>query len=224
MGRIGPRVKAALDPLSKSAFLLSLPARAKLLDVGCGNHGPPRAKAARPDIRYTGIDIQAYRLSALDRALAERLVIAEPEAFAKAVAAMGSDFDAVISSHNLEHCDAPLDVLCALAAALKPGGRLYLSFPSLESASFPSRAGTLNFYDDKTHKHLFALADLEARLGACGLRRRRATLRNRGRWNIPRLLGGASEPLSALTGRVLRFTWYYWGFETVWIGERIVER
>ena len=36
---------------------------------------------------------------------------------------------------------------------VKRGGSLYLSFPSAKSLSFPSRIGTLNYYDDITHNN-----------------------------------------------------------------------
>jgi SAM-dependent methyltransferase len=218
---IRPRINALLDPLSRSAFLLSLPERARLLDVGCGNHGPTRAKRVRPDIFYVGIDIGACNMSPRDDAAADRLLIAEPSRFHEGIAEAGNDFDAILSSHNIEHCDRPMEVLRALAGALKPGGRLYISFPAPESVNFPSRAGTLNFYDDDTHKHVISLDAIEPRLAALGIERRRAVRRNGGRWQVPRLLGLAAEPLSRFARRVLPFTWYYYGFETVWIGERV---
>ena len=36
---------------------------------------------------------------------------------------------------------------------LKKGGIIYLVTPSEKSIDFPSREGTLNYYDDKTHKY-----------------------------------------------------------------------
>ena len=38
-----------------------------------------------------------------------------------------------------------------MCISLKKGGILYMAFPCEESITFPSREGTLNFYDDPTH-------------------------------------------------------------------------
>ena len=43
-------------------------------------------------------------------------------------------------------------MLLAMLQSLKDGGQIFISFPSERSITFPSRAGTLNYYDDLTHK------------------------------------------------------------------------
>ena len=55
--------------------------------------------------------------------------------------------DAVISAHDLEHCDR--DAI-ERDAVVKPEG--YLSFPTEKSVDFPKRGGGMNYYADKTHK------------------------------------------------------------------------
>jgi hypothetical protein len=47
--------------------------------------------------------------------------------------------DAVISSHNLEHCDDPAAVRDSMVVALRPGSSLFLAFPCEESVRVPRR-------------------------------------------------------------------------------------
>jgi SAM-dependent methyltransferase len=81
-------------------------------------------------------------------------VISSPEKFADDIAQFTGQFDAVISSHNLEHCNQPEKVLRNMCTALKRHGKIYIAFSCAESASFPKRRGALNFYDDATHVNL----------------------------------------------------------------------
>lgn len=142
--------KSAYPDWGKEKFLRQLPQNAKILDVGCGNDSPQFTKAILPTCHYVGLDIGDYNQRHPE--LADRYVITTPEQFAQAITEQGQDFDAVISAHNLEHCDDRQAVLQNMLQVIKPGGMLYLAFPSRDSLSFPSRQGTLNYYDDSTHK------------------------------------------------------------------------
>lgn len=92
-----------LRPWGKSAFLLSLPHHCRVLDVGCGNNSPYKTKKLCPKCYYTGIDISDYNQTELN--CADQYVILNPEKFAEGIRTLGSAYEAVISSHNLEHCD-----------------------------------------------------------------------------------------------------------------------
>lgn len=207
-----------LRPRGKLAFLKSLPPGARVLDVGCGNNSPRDAKVLRPDLNYTGLDVGDYNQQDSIR-YADAYLLASPAEFAEAIAAHAGRMDAVVSSHNLEHCDDPAAVLAAMAAALRPGGRLFLAFPSEESVRFPRRRGSLNFFDDATHK---AVPHWEPVLDA--LRTRGVTLEYACRRYRPRVLaslGLALEPLSRLVGRNMPGgTWALYGFESVIWGRR----
>jgi len=208
-----------LRPRGKLAFLKSLPAGARVLDVGCGNNSPRDAKVLRPDLIYTGLDIGDYNQQESIR-YADAYILVSPTEFADAISAHEGRMDAVVSSHNLEHCDDPEAVLRAMVAALHPGGRLFLAFPCQMSVRFPSRRGTLNFFDDGTHS---AVPALEAVLGT--LRTGGVTLGYACRRYRPKLLaslGLALEPLGWLLGRNMPAgsTWALYGFETIIWGRR----
>ena len=68
--------------------------------------------------------------------------------FVESILSISIKFDAVISSHNLEHCNDRYGALNAILDKLKDGGKIYLSFPSGKTINFPKRDGCLNYYDD----------------------------------------------------------------------------
>jgi len=216
--RTKSRLRAWLDPLSKARFVIGLAGGASLLDVGCGNGSPSYFKRLNASIRYTGLDIAEHGLSAADHAVADELIFVPSDRFAEGIASLGTRFDAVVSAHNLEHVEHPEAVLRGMCSVLRPSGRLYLSFPSRASVDFPSRGGALNFHDDPTHRWLPDLALVRSVVERCGCRVVVCCLQNQPA--IGRFLGAIEEPLSRRRGRVMSFTWHYWGFESVVIAER----
>jgi SAM-dependent methyltransferase len=194
------------------AFLESLPSRPKILDVGCGNNSPEYFKASRPDCYYVGLDVGDYNQDSPTR-FADRYIITTPVQFAAEIRTFAGEFDAVVSSHNIEHCQHPDVVLKAMLRALKPGGKIYLSFPCEESVSFPRREGTLNFYDDSTHQRVPDWTGILSGIRAEGLSIDFSAKRYRP--YLMFLIGLAMEPISGLTRKVKRGTWDLYGFESV---------
>ncbi len=202
----------ARKPRGISAFLDTLPPGARLLDAGCGNASPRRIKTRRPDLHYIGLDVGDYNQDAPE-AYADRYIVVPPEGFAAEIEGLAGQLDGVISSHNIEHCDDPQAVLVAMCRALRPGGRLYMAFPSAASLGFPRRAGSLNFFDDSTHRTLPDYAAITATIRHEGLTLDFATPRDR---PLPQaLLGLLLEPLSRARGRTMPGTWQLYGFEAV---------
>jgi len=199
----------------KEAFVQSLPKGARLLDVGCGNNSPLRIKAQRPDLKYTGIDVGDWHQPIDPSKHADRYILASKERFADEIAKLQGQFDAVISSHNLEHCVEPAAVLGAMLSALRSSGRLFLAFPCAESIRFPRRYGTLNFYDDKWHVRP---PDFDATLAAIGAAGCSIDFFKK-RYKPPVLFtaGLILEPLAAATKRTMPAgaTWAYYGFESI---------
>jgi SAM-dependent methyltransferase len=199
----------------KAAFILDLPQGSQVLDVGCGNASASYIKTLRPDVHYVGIDVGDYHQTRDSKSLMDEYVISAPKDFADTIASLGSRFDAVISNHNLEHCDDQSKTLTAMAAVLKCQGKLYLAFPAEATERFPKREGTLNFRDDDTHQSMPRWTQVMAQLRSAGLTIDVAERRYR-----PPVLfvtGALLEPWSALNRRIDRWgaSWAFWGFESV---------
>ena len=206
-----------LKPNGLSGFVRKLQYAPRVLDVGCGNNSPSRIKNLIPNSYYVGLAIGDYNQKINVGGIADEYIICEPEDFAYTINCMEHQFDAVISSHNLEHCNDSISTLVSMLKVLKPGGFCYLAFPSEATVSFPSRKGTLNFFDDETHSE--SPPDLETVLQIvadcnCDVE----VLKRRHRPIGLFFLGLFLEPFSILFKKVMLGTWSLYGFETVvWI-------
>jgi len=114
-----------------SKFLKIINHNGKLLDVGCGNNSPYLIKTKYPNIVYYGIDVDDYHQTKPN--LADSYIVVKPEDFAETIEKLQENFDTVISSHNLEHCNDRDKTLDAIIKKLKSGGYLFLSFPTEKS-------------------------------------------------------------------------------------------
>lgn len=202
----------------KVSFIISLPLNSKVLDVGCGNNSPYITKTIRPDIAYYGIDVSDYNHSELPDNHADYYCIVHPELFDKKISEFNCEFDAVISSHNLEHCQKQDSVLSAMANSLKIGGRIFLSFPAEHTVNLPSRYGTLNFYDDPTH---LIIPNFES--VCCILNREGVSVEKKIKKFRPLIgiiIGFFTEPFSRARKKVMIGTWSLYGFESIIWGRK----
>lgn len=198
----------------KQAFILKLKEHARLLDVGCGNNSALYTKILSPSCRYAGIDIGDYNNSETSiNMMDEYHVVTDPEQFAEEIMNLEGSFDAVISSHNIEHCNKPEETLKAICKKIKCGGLLYLSFPQEKTVDFPHRNGTLNFYDDPTHIYMPDPKRLIRIMKKNGMEILFAKVGYRPLYYF--LWGGVLEPLSRALNRIMPGTYSFWGFETV---------
>ena len=125
----------------------------RILDIGCGNHSPTITKRWFPRAEYHGADIQSFNLDARDQANMDRFfpLTTDGGGYEKIP---DNDYDFIICNHVIEHIKEQEAALKNICAKLKPGGLIWVAFPSLRSLELPSAVGTLNFCDDDTHVRL----------------------------------------------------------------------
>lgn len=186
-----------------------------ILDLGCGNHSPSLTKHWFPQCHYSGADIQHYNLDENDLAAMDNFFLLQTDG--SGYSAIPDDsFDLIIVHHVIEHMSDPLPILASLCSKLKPGGHIWIAFPSVRSLAMPrAAAGTLQFCDDDTHIRVPSLQDTSNVLLKNGLK-----VLHAGRtWDTVRTLVGLLVLPWALlqwafTGKLRAYgLWYLLGFE-----------
>ena len=126
-----------------------------MLDVGVGNHSPSQFKKYFPSSVYHGIDIDVNYNNTPDD-------VSKVDQFFKLdLTKLNFDeipnnyYDGIIMAHIIEHLENGDQVISLLSTKLKSGGYIYIEYPSAKSIKFPTKQGTLNFYDDSTHVRLY---------------------------------------------------------------------
>lgn len=216
------RIALILCPtrLKKIAQLFGKKAALAILDIGCGNHSPSITKHWFPNCTYTGVDVEEFNLDAEDKRCMDRFIRVNTDGTGYEQIPEAS-FDVILLNHVIEHIRDPAPVIASLCRKLKPGGYIYLAFPSMRSLSLPSADGTLNFCDDAGHIHI-----VDIRAVAQTLLDNRVRILRAGR-SIDRVrycIGAALYPLAlirkAVTGRMNGHgLWYFTGFEDMVLGQ-----
>ena len=206
------KIQLVIPNRRKIRFLAKLPQHAKILDVGCGNNSPYITKCILPECYYVGIDVENYNQTS--PVTADEYLLAEPQNFVQAIENLPDDFDAVVSSHNLEHVNDRDGTFNAMIKKLKRGGMLYLAFPSESSIAFPSRQGTLNYFDDPAHKGLppnFNKIISSLKEEGFDIIFSAKSYKPPVFW----FFGLLMEPLARKNNTILYGAWFYYGFETI---------
>jgi 2-polyprenyl-3-methyl-5-hydroxy-6-metoxy-1,4-benzoquinol methylase len=203
-------IRLFFEPNGKVAFLKNIRNGSSVLDVGCGNNSVSLFKSINSSINYTGIDVADYNLNVIDKGLMDRYIITTPLEFSSAILNAG-EFDYIVCSHNLEHCNDWRSVVKAMCSVIKVGGEIYIATPSIKTLSFPSRNGTLNFKDDSTHNEIVDFNELEIIIKSNGLEIKYMSISDKPFFMY--LVGLINELPSKIKNQVLRGTWAYWGFE-----------
>jgi 2-polyprenyl-3-methyl-5-hydroxy-6-metoxy-1,4-benzoquinol methylase len=195
----------------------------RILDIGCGNHSPSTTKRWFPGCHYTGADIERDDNSDQDVAAMDAFYLLGTDGSGYAAIPDGS-YDFVILNHVLEHMAAPAPILAALCSKLKPGGYIWIAFPSLLSLSLPSSEDeTLQFCDDPTHVYVPEIREVANILLANGVKILHA---GRSREGFITTLADGLKLLKRLLKRLItgRFSgrglWYLLGFEDHVLGQR----
>jgi len=132
----------------------------RVLEVGIGNESPTKFKKLFKNAIYDGVDKNLdYNLSKVS--INQIDVFYNRDLEVESLADIPNEnYDYVIIAHVIEHISNEEEILRQLAKKLKYGGYLYLEYPSKQSVNFPSMKGTLNFYDDPTHKRFYSFSEL----------------------------------------------------------------
>lgn len=108
-----------------------------VLDAACGPGGKTAWYAESGAARVIGVDLAPAHLSAAARFAAERGVSGRTRFVAADAARLplrGGGLDAVTANDAVEHFTDPAAVLAELARVLRPGGRMFVTFPPFFSA------------------------------------------------------------------------------------------
>ncbi len=193
----------------------------RILDIGCGNNSPSTTKRWFPGCNYSGADIEQYNNNADDIAAMDAFYPLGSDGSGYS-AIPDSSYDFIILHHVVEHMPAPVPILTTICSKLKPGGYIWIAFPSLRSLSLPSAEGTLQFCDDATHVYVPEIREVSNVLLANGVKVLHA---GRSRAFIREVLGAVLLPLALLrkliTGKFSsKGLWYILGFEDHVFGQR----
>jgi 2-polyprenyl-3-methyl-5-hydroxy-6-metoxy-1,4-benzoquinol methylase len=192
----------------------------RILDIGCGNNSPTTTKRWFPTCHYSGADIARYNLSEEDTAAIDTFYPLGIDGSGYSAIPNGS-YDFVILHHVVEHMDVPAPILATICSKLKPGGYIWIAFPSLRSLSLPSAEGTLQFCDDPTHVYVPDIREVSNILLANGVKVLNA---GQSRDFVRALIGAAIFPWAllrrVLTGKFPKGLWYILGFEDHVFGQR----
>jgi 2-polyprenyl-3-methyl-5-hydroxy-6-metoxy-1,4-benzoquinol methylase len=198
-------------------------ASVRILDIGCGNNSPSVTKRWFPGCHYTGADIQRYNLNSKDDAAMDAFYLLGTDGSGYEEIPEAS-YDLVILNHVVEHMTEPMPILAALCAKLKPGGLIWIAFPSLRSLSLPSSEDeTLQFCDDPTHVYVPDVREVANVLLANEVKVLHAGRSREGFWttvaDVTKLLKRLLRKM--MTGRFSgRGMWYLLGFEDHVLGQR----
>ncbi len=155
-------------------YLRALPG-GEVLDVGCGG-GAFLERMRALGWRALGVepDARAVEVARTVRGLDVRLGTLEAQRFPE------GRFDAVVSSHVIEHVHDPLGFLRECARVARPGGRVVVVTPNIESLGRRRLGVAWIGLDPPRHLHLFSRATLRALAAAAGLEVRwiRSSVRN----------------------------------------------
>jgi len=120
---------------------------ARILDFGCGSGDLLAALAARyPLAGLAGVDGSAEGLATTARGLPEATLVQADFAAGVAPGELRGWASHAVCSEVLEHVDDPVAVLNAVAACLKPGGRLVVTVPGGPISAFDRAIGHRGHY------------------------------------------------------------------------------
>lgn len=128
----------------------------RIVDAGVGPKDAINARRVFTTCWFEGINIADLPAGSPERRAFDRYHLVDLNQSDLSFVPDGG-FDYVICSHTIEHLDDGIALVGRLCTKLRPGGRLYLEWPSVESQGFPLRGFGLNFFDNPMHKQTFSV-------------------------------------------------------------------
>ena len=179
---IGRVLLPCIGPIKEMAELsvrtLDGQRKGKLLDVGCGN-GQFLTKMRDLGWEVMGVepDGQAVRVARECFGLSVYQGMIEEAGFPD------DTFDAITMNHVIEHVSDPIGILRECHRVLKPGGKLVVITPNIESSGAHHFGKNWIHWDPPRHMYLFSLQALQACAGRAGLKALKLrTTSNQARW------------------------------------------
>jgi SAM-dependent methyltransferase len=109
----------------------------RVLELGCGLGGKLLFYRQSGAAHVLGLDIEAEYLKIARRCLSEHIGVdlAPPLTLGRAEALpfAADSFDVIMATYTFEHLERPFDVILDCGRVLRPGGRLFISFPPFYS-------------------------------------------------------------------------------------------
>ncbi|NNJ55163.1 MAG: class I SAM-dependent methyltransferase [Bacteroidia bacterium] len=134
----------------------------EVLDIGSGSHSATITKKHFPSCHYTGVDRdQNYDNDPADVANMDNFIQLDLTEL-QFDGIKDNHYDIIVMSHIIEHLYNGDEVVRLLQTKLKKGGIFYVEFPCEASTKFPSKKGTLNFYDDETHVRIYSIEEVSS--------------------------------------------------------------
>ncbi len=169
-----------------------LPAKARWLDVGCGNGAYLSGLRADYDLQLVGVD---FAPAAVAAARAAGLDV--HEGTVHAVPLPPGSCDVASMWWTLEHVHEPHAEIARVAELLKPGGVLLVSVPNVASANARLFGRRWHHLDPPRHLTLWTPSTLDRLLGERGFERNRLAY-DRAPWGLVESVGRYTQTTSLL--------------------------
>jgi SAM-dependent methyltransferase len=163
LGKIFTLLPNRSNYVDASVMYLPSSGRGRLLDVGCGSGTTLRIMQDlgwdAEGIDFDPITVENARSKCLNVHLGTLLEQQYND----------DSFDAVVMCHVIEHVHDPLGLVQECRRVLKPGGRLVILTPNIDSRGHRQFQGAWLFLDPPRHLHLFNQATLRGLAAKAGL-------------------------------------------------------
>ena len=151
------------------SLMPDLPPGPRILDDGCSWGGLLATAAERyPDAALTGVDLARPAIDFVTGAFGFAGVVGTLIDFVRD--RPDAEFDLILSSHCLEHSLAPKESIAAMAAALAPGGLLFVTLPNHDAYLRKQMGGYAPAVRGGNHYQYFGEDSLRRALENAGLR------------------------------------------------------